>query len=154
MQSRVRAIVLPSEPTEFREDLRRMLQELERSTGTGVITGECTPPLDVLESDDAIEIAVDLPGVDASSLRIVARGSAILIAGQKLPRRARPDSSFHLVERGYGQFARVVHLAGACDTSRTRATLENGELRVRVPRMTERRGRAIRVDISNVVEPS
>ena len=154
MRSRVHAIVLPSQPSEFRDDLRRMLQELERSSGTGVITGECTPSLDVLEKDDAFEITVDLPGVDVSSVRIMARGNAILIAGQKLPRRARPDSTFHLVERGYGQFVRVVHLTGACDTSRVHASIDHGELRIAVPRTEERRGRAIRVTISNAVEPS
>lgn len=154
MRPRVHAIVLPSESAEFRDDLRRMLQELERSTGTGVITGECTPPLDMIETDEALEITMDLPGVDPSAVRVVARGSAILIAGQKLPRRARPDSSFHLVERGYGQFARVVHLTGACDTSRTRATLVDGELRISVPRIAERRGRAIRVALSHPLETS
>ncbi len=154
MRSRVHAIVLPSESSEYRDDLRRLLQELERSSGTGIITGECTPPLDMLETDEALEITMDLPGVDASSVRIMARGSAVLIVGQKLPRRARPDSSFHLVERGYGQFARVVHLTGACDTSRAQATFTNGELRISVPRTEERRGRPIRVAISNATETS
>ena len=36
------------------------------------------------------------------------------------PRRAR-ESSFHLVERGFGRFARAVRLAAPCDTSPARA---------------------------------
>jgi hypothetical protein len=43
-----------------------------------------------------------------------------LIAGQKMPRRSG-DASFHLVERGYGRFARVVRLTTACDM-RSRAS--------------------------------
>ena len=39
-------------------------------------------------------------------------GQTLLIAGNKAPRRTRPDASFHLVERGYGRFARVVPLVG------------------------------------------
>ena len=67
------------------------------------LTGECSPPIDVYETDDALEIVVDLPGVDRDAVRVVAKGDAVLIAGEKAPRRGRGDSSFHLVERGFGR---------------------------------------------------
>ena len=31
------------------------------------VAGQCTPALDVLETDEAIEIVMDLPGVDAAT---------------------------------------------------------------------------------------
>ena len=147
MRSRIQAVVLPSEPTEFRDEVRRMFQELDRATGEETLTGECVPPLDVLETDDALEICVDLPGVPFDAIRIVAKGQTLLIAGHKAPRRSRPDSSFHLVERGYGRFVRVVQLTATCDTSRAHATMTAGELRVSIPRTSERRGRSIRISI-------
>ena len=49
------------------------------------------PPLDVFETDEAVEIAVDLPGVDADAVRVVAKGRRVLIAGEKTPRRGRGD---------------------------------------------------------------
>lgn len=148
MRSRIQAVVLPSEPTEFREELRRIFQELDRFTGDDALNGECAPALDVLETDDAVEITMDLPGVPLDAVRVVAKGPTILIAGHKAPRRARTDASFHLVERGYGRFARAVRVAAACDTSRATASLRHGELRITIPRMTERRGRPIRIAIS------
>jgi HSP20 family protein len=148
MRSRIQGVVLPSEPAEFRDELRRMLEELERSIGDEALTGECAPALDVFETDEAVEIAMDLPGVPPSAVRVAAQGQTILIAGHKAPRRTRPESSFHLVERGYGHFARAIHISTACDTSRARATLTNGELRITVPRIVERRGRPIRVTVA------
>jgi len=148
MRSRIQAVVLPSEPTEFREELRRIFQELDRFTGDEALNGECSPSLDVLETDEAVEITMDLAGVSLQAIRVVAKGSTILIAGHKAPRRPRTDASFHLVERGYGRFARAVRVATACDTSRATASFANGELRITVPRMTERRGRPIRIEIS------
>ncbi|MGE3958781.1 MAG: Hsp20/alpha crystallin family protein [Vicinamibacterales bacterium] len=147
MQSRFQAVVVPAEPSEFRDEIRRMFQELDRTAGDEALTGECVPPLDVLETDEAIEIAMDLPGVLPTAVRIAAKGQTILIAGLKSPRRTRPESSFHLVERGYGRFARAIRLAAACDTSRATARLNNGELRVSIPRVAERRGRAIRISL-------
>jgi HSP20 family protein len=139
MRQQVHVLTLPSEASEFADELRRMFLELGRSA----LTGECSPPLDVFESDEKIEIVMDLPAVSPDAVRIAAIGNAVLIAGEKTPRRNRGDASFHLVERGYGRFARVVRLVTACDLSRARAAVRDGELRVSVPKIKERRGRAI-----------
>jgi HSP20 family protein len=96
-----------------------------------------------------LEIVVDLPGVRRDAVRILAKKDAILIAGDKAPRRARGESSFHLVERGYGRFARVVRLTRACDTARARATLTDGELRVSLPKIADRRGQSIPITIAD-----
>jgi HSP20 family protein len=147
MRSRIQAVVIPSESSEFADELGRLLKEVGRSAGS-LLTAECSPPLDIYETDDGFEIAMDLPGVELSAVRLVAKGNAVLIAGEKMPRRGRGDSSFHLVERGYGRFARVARLAKPCDSSRARASLVNGELRVWLPKIEERRGRSTTIQIS------
>lgn len=153
MQPRIQAVVVPAEPTEFREEVRRMFQELDR-TSDETLTGECVPSLDVLETDDGVEVAMDLPGVDPAAVRIAAKGQTILVAGLKAPRRTRVDATFHLVERGYGRFVRAIKLTTACDTSRARAVFSNGELRISIPRQAERRGRTIRIPLSSGSTPA
>ena len=150
MRSRIQGVVLPSEAGEFTDDVRHIFRELGRGMGEA-LTGECSPPLDVYETDETIEITMDLPGVDASAVRIVARDQAVLIAGEKAPRRGRGDSSFHLVERGYGRFARAVRLAVPCDAGRARALILRGELRISLPKVVERRGRSIRIPVASAV---
>lgn len=140
--------MVPTEPTEFREDVRRMFHELDRTVGDDALAGECVPALDVFETDEAVEISMDLPGVSPAAVRIAAKGQTVLIVGLKAPRRTRPESTFHLVERGYGRFARAIRLSSPCDTNRARAVILNGELRVTIPRLQERRGRTIRIPIS------
>jgi HSP20 family protein len=145
MRPRVQAIAIPSEIGDFSEDIRSIYGELGRTYGSDSLTGECPPPVDVFETDDSVEITVDLPGVDAGGVRVRAKADSVLIAGEKVPRRARAESSFHLVERGYGRFARVVRIGRPCDTSRAQATLAHGELRISIPKLTERRGRAVEI---------
>jgi HSP20 family protein len=145
MRSRIHAVVLPSEVGDFADEIRRVFVELGRAFGPESLAGECSPPLDVYETDDTVEITMDLPGADPAAVRILVKGDAVLIAGDKAPRRVRAESSFHLVERGFGRFARTVRLGRACDASRARASLINGELRVTVPKVKERRGQLIRV---------
>ena len=148
MRSRIQAVVLPSEVGEFADEVRRVFLELGRAYGPESLTGECSPPIDVFETDEHFEIAIDLPGVAVQAVRIVIKGSGVLVAGEKSPRRGRGDASFHLVERGFGRFARLVRLAAPCDGGRARATLLDGELRIVLPKLTERRGRAIQVPIT------
>jgi len=144
MRTRIHGMTIPSEIGEFADDVRQVFQELGRTFGAGTsVPGECFPAVDVYETDDRLEVTVDLPGVDAATVRVIAKGDSVLIAGEKAARRARRESSFHLVERDYGRFARVVRLGRACDTSNARATLANGELRVSVPKIAERRQRSI-----------
>jgi HSP20 family protein len=103
--------------------------------------------LDVYENGDALEVAVDLPEVDPEAVRVIFKGDTLLVVGRKAPRRGRGNASFHLVERGYGRFARTVRLGTACDTRRAQATFVDGELRIRVPKIADRRGEPVRVPI-------
>ena len=154
MRTRIHSVVLPSEVGDFADEVRAIFAELGRTRGTEGLAGECAPALDVYETDESLEIAIDLPGVDADAVRIVVKGSAILIAGTKAPRRGRGEASYHLVERGFGRFARTVRLAAPCDASGARARFADGELRISMPKVTERRGRPIRIAIDTGIRPS
>ena len=148
MRTRVHAVVLPPEVGEFGDEVRQIFRELGRTLGLETLAGECTPPLDVYETDEALEISVDLPGVDPDAVRIVVKGNGVLIAGDKAPRRGRGDSSFHLVERGFGRFARTVRLSTACNATRARARLADGELRITLPKIADRRGQPISIALT------
>src|SRR5262249_771184 len=147
MRSRVFPFALPSELGDFSDEVRQVFTELGRLFGSDSLAGECSPGLDVYETDDTVEIAVDLPGIDAAGIRVLSKADTILVAGEKAGRRSHAESSFHLVERGYGRFARVVRLSKSCDASKATATLGSGELRVSVPKIGDRRGRAIAITV-------
>jgi len=151
-QPRMHVVAVPSEIGEFADEVRRIFRELGRGYATETLAGECAPALDVFETDDTLEIVVDLPGTEAAGVRLISKGDSVLIAGEKAARRARGESSFHLVERGYGRFARVVHLGRAWDTSRAKATLVAGELRVSLPKVVDRRGRAVPIAITPIAQ--
>jgi HSP20 family protein len=147
MRTRVQAFVLPVEASDFADELRSIYVELGHGTGSGMLAGECSPPLDVYETDDTIEIAMDVPGVLAADIRVLAKGNVILIAGEKAPRRGQGDASFHLVERGFGRFARTVTVTAACDIGRATGHIREGELRISIPKTRNRRGQIVTIPI-------
>ena len=130
------------------DDARRLLEELDRDVpGAAQSSGECRPALDIVETTDATEVVVDLPGLAPASLRVALRRDTVLVVGAKLPPASTGDARFHLAERSYGRFARAVRVAGAFDASRAKAILEAGILRIVLPRIEDRRGRLIRIDV-------
>jgi HSP20 family protein len=131
-------------------EVRRLFDELNsrRPEKRHLISGECMPLQDVYETDRAIEIVLDLPGITTDSCRVLLKGGVILVVGEKeRPEAAHGPASFHLVERDFGRFARAIRIHAAIDASQARARLKDGELRIILPKMQERRGRDIIVPI-------
>jgi HSP20 family protein len=145
------SVLHAAELGDLAEDVRRLLQELgAASGGRSTAAGDCVPPLDVLETDEAVEILLDVPGVVASSLRVLMKGAVVLIAGEKWVSGAGPGAGgYHLVERGSGRFARAVRVTGAFEGTRVRATLADGELRITLPKLADRRGTGLAVPIDS-----
>jgi HSP20 family protein len=149
MRHRVHAIALPSEVGVFADEIRQVFLELGRVFGPDSLAGECSPTIDVFETDEAMEVVVDLAGVDAGGVRVMTKGDAILVAGEKPPRRVRGEATFHLVERGYGRFARAIRITRPCDMARATAAFVRGELRITLPKIQERRGATLPITIVN-----
>jgi HSP20 family protein len=143
------SVLLSGELGDLAEDVRRIFQELGHGAGAHTVAaGDCAPPVDVLETDDSVQILMDLPGVPLSSIRVLLKGDVVLIAGEKwADSPGAGPGAYHLVERGSGRFARAVRVGGAFDGARVSARLAEGELRVTLPKLGERRGRGVEVPV-------
>ena len=130
------------------EELKRLFDLLDVQARASGEPGDCTPPVDVIESAAAVEIIVDLPGVGTDQVHLAFARGTLLIAGTKRASVcSHGNAAFHLAERSFGRFARAVRISGAVDAGRARATLQTGELRVVIPRIDERRGQETRIPI-------
>ena len=128
---------------------RELPAELLRLLDATPVAAECTPPLDIIETEAAIEAILDIPGVPRDSVEIVFSGNVLLVTGQKLPAVCEHrDAAFHIAERSFGRFARAIGVDGAFDAGRATASLADGELRIVLPRLAERRGGQIRIPIT------
>jgi HSP20 family protein len=149
------SLIPADEATELADDIRRLFDELSRTLPREhrVFSGECHPALDVLETDDAVEISVDVSGVPAEALRVLFRGGIVLIVGEKAPPAGGGELTYHLVEREFGRFARAVRLDGAVNTGNAKATFRDGELVIVLPKIADRRGTAQRIPVTLAPEP-
>ena len=148
-------LLVSTDVGDLSQEVRRLFEDLarRRSDRRQFVSGECLPLLDVFETDRTIEIVLDVPGVQSDSLRILVKAGVVLVAGEKeRADPARGPASYHLVERDFGRFARAIRIHAAVDAGHARARLKDGELRVFLPKIQERRGRELLMTIET--EPS
>lgn len=88
--------------------------------------------IDVAETDDAVEVTVDVPGVDQKDLDVSVSHENLIIKGTKSNKREDESKDWHLVERSYGSFRRVVPLGFTPDDDKVDAKYLNGVLTLRI----------------------
>jgi HSP20 family protein len=141
------------ESQELSEDVRELFDDLAANLKheQRAYSGECNPPLDVRETSEALEVIVDVCGIAPEAIRVLYRAGVVIVAGEKAPSPISHEPTYHLVEREFGRFARIVRVSGSFDIQRARATVRHGELTVLLPKLTERRGQAhhIRVGVAS-----
>ena len=138
----------PNDASDLAEDARRLLADLDREVpGVAALNSECRPSLDVFETTTGVEVVVDVPGVIPESIRVAITRDTLLVVGAKAAPPGATAQRYHLAERSYGRFARAVRLHGAIDTRHASARAGNGELRILLPRVEDRRGTVIMVPV-------
>jgi HSP20 family protein len=129
-------------------ELRRALHDAGGPGRPGSAT-DWLPPTDVIERADGLEVIMDLAGV-SEGLRVVVIDRTLVVSGEKSPSGCAAGAAFHVAERTFGRFQRAVPLHLAFDASTIKATFAQGELRIIVPRIDDRRGREIAIPIERL----
>jgi HSP20 family protein len=140
---------------ELVDDLRQVFAELADTLGPEqrAYSGEYHPALDVVETSTDVEIVIDLAGVPAAAVRVLFHGDVLVVAGEKAPPPTSSEPNFHLLERGFGRFARAVRLGGAFEIAQAQARLLAGELTIVLPKRDDRRGQVHRIPIDSKSQP-
>ena len=102
------------------------------------------PLLDIRESDEALHVEAELPGVSQDDLEIVTLGAELTIKGRCRPRTG-DENTYYRQERPFGEFCRVITLPADVDSEKVEATLKDGVLMLTLPKLASARSRRIPV---------
>jgi HSP20 family protein len=94
-----------------------------------------TPPVDIHETEEALVLTVDLPGVSKEEVSIEIHQHTLTLKGRRTPNAEVPDDRYHRVERAYGTFQRAFTLPMQVDQDKVQATYHDGVLELRLPKV-------------------
>ncbi len=137
--------------SDFRQEMDRIFQRFlglpaegngQRSLATWA------PRVDVEETDDALLVKADLPGIRPEDVEISVADGMLVVKGERQEERKEEKKDVHRIERFHGRFYRQVPLPTGVDAEKVRATCADGVVTVSIPKMPEKQPRRIPVTAS------
>lgn len=109
-------------------------QELEQGeaerTRTGVVF---VPRTDIYETEDAVHVVCDMPGVSESHIDIMIEKNVLMINGYVEPEQLE-GYTLSYAEYRVGDYQRRFTLSNEIDQDNIEATLKDGVLRLKLPK--------------------
>lgn len=88
----------------------RMHREFFRPSRLGAPTPSWEPPVDVIETADAVLVLVALPGVDPERVEAAIDGADLIVAGSRILPAELRTAVIHRLELPQGRFERRIRL--------------------------------------------
>ncbi|MDH3627053.1 MAG: Hsp20/alpha crystallin family protein [Acidobacteriota bacterium] len=135
------------EVARIQSEINRLFENLS-SLGGDEAGASWMPNIDILETEETLVLRVELPGVEPAALSLSVHGGDIIIRGEKQRTETHPEQTQLEGERDFGPFRRVIHLGVPVNTRQAAATLVDGLLTVRFPKVPNRRGEEVPIEVS------
>lgn len=103
-----------------------------------------TPAVDIFETEDAITLLADLPGVAPDHVNIDVRDNTLTLTG-RVEGATEREEDWLLKEYEVGSFYRQFRLSDAIDQAKIDATVADGVLRLVLPKAEKSRPRRVEV---------
>jgi len=99
----------------------------------------------VQETENAIELTLEAPGMNSEDFDIRVDGQILSISGKRSYANERKDGYYHITERAYGSFQRSIPLPCDVNEEQAKATYKRGVLEVSLPKAVEVQPRRITI---------
>src|SRR5208283_5215015 len=126
----------------FREAFTGQLGDAELSTRSWA------PPVDIYETEDAIVLKAELPGIDPKDVEVRVEDNTLYLKGERNYEKEVKEQNYHRVERSYGSFARSFSLPNSISAEKVKAEYKDGLLTLTMPKREEAKPKTIKIDVS------
>ncbi len=134
-------------PWQELEGMQRTLSRLLDDSGVTASTdfGTWLPAVDIRETEDALLVHAELPGIDKKDIHVDVRDGVLTISGERKYEKDVKEESVHRTERAYGRFSRSFSLPHTVDADKVEAKMKDGVLEIRLPKTESAKPKAIEI---------
>ena len=94
--------------------------------------GAGAPAISVAETNDALEVTAELPGVDEKDIKVSLDDNQLIISGEKKAESTKEEKYLHVEERSYGSFYRSMFLPFEPEDGAVDAHFDKGVLHLTI----------------------
>ncbi|NTV84923.1 MAG: Hsp20/alpha crystallin family protein [Bacteroidales bacterium] len=126
----------------IREEMNRLFNAASRPAA------QFYPAMNIWTSQDTAVIMAELPGYRTKDIQLSITNDELEIKGSRQQEDLKDGEQFHPQERGYGECERTLRLPFLVDTAKVDARLENGILKLTLPRAEADKPKKIEIKTS------
>jgi HSP20 family protein len=127
-------------------EMNRLFDEAFRGFGSPSLFGAGWPQLELAETDKAVTVSAEIPGLDEKDVEVTLADGVLTIRGEK--KSEIEDKQRQFSERSYGRFERRIAIGREVDEDKVEASFRNGVLTVTLPKTERAQSRARRIAIN------
>jgi HSP20 family protein len=124
--------------------MRRMMEQMIENDGDSS-RNLVTFPLDIKAEDQAYVVTAYLPGVKSDDLSVNVVNDTLTIEGEIKHEHSEKEENYLVKECVSGSFSRSLTMPDAMDAAKAEATLKDGVLTLRLPKVEAALPKAIKV---------
>lgn len=108
------------------------------------------PAAELQETDDAVYLKLELPGMEAKDIDLQVTDKAVYVSGErksqtKTEEKGKIKSEFH-----YGKFQRVIPLPTRIQNTNVKADYKDGILNLTLPKVEEEKNKVVKINLDSV----
>jgi HSP20 family protein len=131
----------------IQQEVNRLFDDLmTRRAEAGAEGAVWVPAADVAETEDAVNVKIEAPGVNKDDIKISVTDNVLTIRGEKKMEKETSEESYHRIERVYGSFVRSLELPTVVQADKVTASFKDGVLTIVLPKSEEVRPKEIAIE--------
>ncbi|PKM79878.1 MAG: hypothetical protein CVU88_05080 [Firmicutes bacterium HGW-Firmicutes-13] len=134
-------------------ELGRMKEELNKIFDMGISPAVFglgrNPSVDVRETDNAIIVSAEVPGVNPEDLDITVNEYHITLKGKTEKNKDVTDEGYRIMERRYGSFSRTIPLPEKIIPEESSADYRNGLLEIKLLKAEQGKKKSVKLNIKH-----
>ena len=105
------------------------------------------PALDVKETDEAVLVEVEMPGLKQSEIDVKFEEGVLSISAERKQDKDEKAEDYHRTERFYGLLERKLAMPAYVDGDKVEAAYRDGVLRITLPKKASAKPRSVQVKV-------
>lgn len=110
-----------------------------RGEGDEVSIGTWYPAVDIHETDEAIVLQAELPGLKKENIDIEIKENILTLKGERTGSKEIKEQNYYRQERRWGKFSRSFTLPAVIDPDKVIASYKAGVLEIKIPKPDEQK---------------
>lgn len=105
------------------------------------------PAAELSQTDDAIHLKLEVPGIEAKDLDVQVTEDAVLVRGERKSENKTEESGVTKSEFHYGKFQRAIALPARIQNTNVTAEYKDGILNLTLPKTEQEKNKVVKVNL-------